>query len=116
MALHPEIMRKDARIYIAGHTGLAGSAICRQLRTEGFHNLITRSHDRLDLTRQVEVEAFIQQKKPGMTCQRLADCTTLTFTTGYHMRFAFFQMVDPEKFKKRVNLFFIRSRKCRVIK
>lgn len=64
MALHPEIMRKDARIYIAGHTGLAGSAICRQLRTEGFHNLITRSHDRLDLTRQVEVEAFIQQKKP----------------------------------------------------
>ncbi len=64
MALHPEVMRKDARIYIAGHTGLAGSAICRQLRAEGFHNLITRSHDRLDLTRQVEVEAFIQQKKP----------------------------------------------------
>jgi len=52
------------RCYIAGHTGLVGSAIIRKLKAEGFSNLITRGHAELDLTRQAEVEAFFQEAKP----------------------------------------------------
>ena len=50
------------RIFVAGHNGMVGSAICRQLRAAGFQNLITRSSRELDLTRQSEVEAFFQQQ------------------------------------------------------
>ena len=49
-------MKRDAKIYIAGHTGLVGSAIVRKLEAEGYSNLITRTHAELDLERQVEVE------------------------------------------------------------
>lgn len=51
-------MEKDARIYVAGHRGLVGSAIVRRLRAEGFTNLLLRTRAELDLTRQTEVEAF----------------------------------------------------------
>ncbi len=57
-------MNKNSKIYIAGHTGLVGSALLRKLRTEGYSNLITRSHAELDLTRQLEVEAFFQAEAP----------------------------------------------------
>lgn len=52
------------RCYIAGHTGLVGSALVRKLKEKGFSNLITRSHAELDLTRQSDVEAFMQAEKP----------------------------------------------------
>lgn len=52
------------RCYIAGHTGLVGSALVRKLREKGFQNLITRGHAELDLTRQSDVEAFFQEEKP----------------------------------------------------
>ena len=57
-------MNKNSRIYIAGHKGLVGSAILRKLRDEGYTNLITRSHQDLDLMRQVEVEAFFEAERP----------------------------------------------------
>ncbi|MBW2029498.1 MAG: GDP-L-fucose synthase [Deltaproteobacteria bacterium] len=57
-------MEKDAKIYVAGHKGLVGSAICRRLRSEGYRNLITRTHKELDLTRQDRVEAFFQSERP----------------------------------------------------
>ncbi len=57
-------MNKDSRIYIAGHKGLVGSAILRRLRGEGYTNLITRSHQDLDLMRQAEVEAFFASERP----------------------------------------------------
>ena len=57
-------MKKTSRIYIAGHTGLVGSALCRKLNADGYSNLIVRSHSELDLTRQKEVEAFFQSEKP----------------------------------------------------
>ncbi|MDA8668183.1 GDP-L-fucose synthase [Alphaproteobacteria bacterium] len=52
------------KIYIAGHRGLAGSAIFRLLKKRGFNNLITRSRTELDLTIQKEVENFFFQEKP----------------------------------------------------
>lgn len=52
------------KIYIAGHRGLVGSAIVRQLESRGFTNLLTRTHKELDLTNQAQVESFFQQEKP----------------------------------------------------
>ena len=53
-----------ARIFVAGHRGLVGSAIRRRLEAAGCGNLILRSHRELDLTRQAEVEAFFASEKP----------------------------------------------------
>ncbi len=57
-------MELDARIFIPGHSGLAGSAICRRLEAGGYRNLIVRSHSQLDLSRWQEVEAFFAREKP----------------------------------------------------
>lgn len=57
-------MNKESKIYIAGHRGMVGSAIMRELQREGYTNLITRTHSELDLTRQIEVEQFLAEEKP----------------------------------------------------
>lgn len=57
-------MEKDAKIYVAGHRGMVGSAICRALEKNGFKNVITRSHKELDLCRQSDVEMFFDKEKP----------------------------------------------------
>jgi GDP-L-fucose synthase len=57
-------MKKNSKIYVAGHRGLVGSAFVRKLQAEGYTNLITRTHDELDLLRQDRVEAFFQAEKP----------------------------------------------------
>lgn len=58
------MMNKDAKIYVAGHKGMVGSAIVRGLEDLGYNNIITRSHSELNLCRQAEVEAFFAQEKP----------------------------------------------------
>ena len=57
-------MHKASRIYVAGHHGLVGSAICRCLQREGYSNLIVRDRSRLDLTHQPAVDAFFAAEKP----------------------------------------------------
>jgi len=57
-------MDKGSKIYVAGHTGLVGSAILRKLQAEGYRNLIVRTHRELDLCKQSEVERFFNQEKP----------------------------------------------------
>ncbi len=58
-------MEKNSKIYVAGHTGLVGSAILRRLEADGYSNLIVEDHAGLDLTRQSEVETFFKAKKPN---------------------------------------------------
>ncbi|KRL07477.1 GDP-L-fucose synthase family protein [Liquorilactobacillus hordei] len=58
------MMEKDAKIYVAGHRGMVGSAIVRGLEKQGYHNIITRTHKELDLIRQSDVEDFFEQEKP----------------------------------------------------
>lgn len=58
------MMEKDGKIYVAGHRGMVGSAICRVLEKHGYTNIVTRSHKELNLCRQDEVEAFFRQEKP----------------------------------------------------
>ena len=57
-------MDLNDKIYIAGHRGLVGSAIVRQLESRGFTNLLIRTHKDLDLTNQAEVQVFFKQEKP----------------------------------------------------
>ena len=57
-------MNKDAKIYIAGHRGLVGGAITRFLQSEGYTNLLTRTHKELDLLNQKEVNDFFEKEKP----------------------------------------------------
>ena len=58
------IMNPDRRIYVAGHRGLAGSAILRALEARGFKNIIVRTHAELDLTDAVATQAFFVQECP----------------------------------------------------
>ena len=57
-------MRPDTRIYVAGHRGLAGSALVRRLRTKGYSSLITRTHAELDLADGAAVREFFGREKP----------------------------------------------------
>jgi len=57
-------LNKDAKIFIAGHRGLVGSAITRYLQSESYSNLITRTHDELDLLNQQAVDDFFEKEKP----------------------------------------------------
>jgi len=57
-------MRKDSKIYVAGHRGLVGSALVKMLTERGYKNLITRTSKELDLRRQADVEVFFEQERP----------------------------------------------------
>ena len=57
-------MEKQDKIYVAGHRGMVGSAIVRELERQGYQNIIIRTHAELDLTRQEAVEAFFAAEKP----------------------------------------------------
>ena len=57
-------MLKTSRIYVAGHSGLAGSAILRCLRAQGYSNLVLRTHPELDLTEQAAVRDFFDKERP----------------------------------------------------
>ena len=58
-------MERHDKIYVAGHRGMVGSAIVRELQRQGYDNLLTRTHHELDLTRQADVEAFFAAEKPA---------------------------------------------------
>src|SRR4051812_1288026 len=57
-------MHEASRIFVAGHTGLAGSALRRRLEGEGFSNLLLRTHAELDLRNQSAVERFFSDERP----------------------------------------------------
>ena len=57
-------MNKDSKIFVAGHRGMVGSAIVRNLKSKGFTNLILRTSSELDLRNQKEVDSFFNLNKP----------------------------------------------------
>ena len=65
-------MDKTVRIYVAGHTGLVGSAFVRQLRDKGYDNLVLRTHNELELTDQKAVETFFRKEKPDVVIDAAA--------------------------------------------
>lgn len=63
-------MKKDSKIFIAGHNGLVGSAVVRNLESKGFTNLIYRTRSELDLMDQMQVQAFFKEENP----EYVVDC------------------------------------------
>ena len=61
---HHRMMEKNAKIYVAGHRGMVGSAIVRELKRQGYTNIITRTHRELDLIDQAAVNDFFATEKP----------------------------------------------------
>ena len=57
-------MNKTSKIYIAGHRGMVGSAILRNLQSKGFTNFVLRTSKELDLKNQKEVESFFEKEQP----------------------------------------------------
>ncbi len=57
-------MQKNSKIYVAGHRGMVGSAIVRELERQGYTNIVTRTHAELDLCRQADVEIFFEDERP----------------------------------------------------
>ena len=59
-------MREDDKIYIAGHSGMVGSAVYRRLKARGYVNLLTRSRSELELLSQQQVDGFFSEEKPDV--------------------------------------------------
>lgn len=57
-------MKKDTKIYVAGHNGLVGSALVRQLKKQGYENIICRTRQEVDLTDQRQTHAFFEKERP----------------------------------------------------
>lgn len=73
-------VRKDSKIYIAGHKGLTGSAILENLKQKGYQNFVLRTHKELDLTRQREVEEFLKKRNQNMCFCALQEWAGLSQT------------------------------------
>jgi GDP-L-fucose synthase len=81
------VMQKNSRIFVAGHRGLAGSAICRCLLRNGYRNLITRSRSELDLTNQSRVDAFFAAEKPEFVFLAAAKVGGILANSSYPAEF-----------------------------
>lgn len=82
-------MNKDAKIYIAGHKGLVGSAIMRELRSQGYINVIGRTREELDLTNQADVELFFATEKPEYVFLAAAKVGGIVANNTYRADFIF---------------------------
>lgn len=80
---------KNKKIYIAGHSGMVGSAIMRALQKNGYENLITKSFTELDLRRQSDVEKFFQQEKPEIVIVAAAKVGGILANNTYRAEFIY---------------------------
>ncbi|MEJ0063326.1 MAG: GDP-L-fucose synthase [Alphaproteobacteria bacterium] len=80
-------MDKDAKIYVAGHRGLVGSALVRNLRAKGYANICTRSHAELDLTNQAATNAFFAREKPDYVFLAAAKVGGIAANSAYPAEF-----------------------------
>src|SRR5512143_385807 len=82
-------MDKDAKIYVAGHRGLVGSALMRNLRARGYSNFVSRTHAELDLADQSAVEAFFANEKPDYVFLAAAKVGGIHANNTYPAEFIF---------------------------
>lgn len=86
-------MEKDAKIYVAGHRGMVGSAVVRKLNSEGYTNIITRTSKELDLRRQDQVEDFFAQEKPNYVFMAAAKVGGIMANNTYPADFMYDNMM-----------------------
>ena len=82
-------MSQSAKIYVAGHSGLVGSAIMRKLLDSGYKNLVVRTHKELDLIRQSDVEVFFQEEKPEFVFLAAAKVGGILANSTYKAEFIY---------------------------
>ena len=80
---------KNHKVYIAGHKGMVGSAIKRELESSGYKNLIYKDFSELDLTRQVEVEKFFEKEKPQVVIVAAAKVGGILANNTYRAEFIY---------------------------
>lgn len=89
MNLSSVFMQKNDKIYVAGHRGMVGSAIVRKLQKEGFHNLITRTSQELDLRNQQKVDKFFSAEKPEYVFLAAAKVGGIVANNTYRAEFIY---------------------------
>jgi GDP-L-fucose synthase len=82
-------MEKDAKIYVAGHNGLVGSAITKNLQSKGYHNLLLRTYEELDLTDQRATFDFFAQEKPAYVFLAAAKVGGIVANNTYRGQFIY---------------------------
>jgi GDP-L-fucose synthase len=82
-------MKPDTKIYIAGHTGMVGSAVVRRLQTLGFENIVTHRSAELDLTNQAAVNAFFADQKPDAVIMAAAKVGGIHANNTYPAEFIY---------------------------
>ncbi|MFR9511352.1 MAG: GDP-L-fucose synthase [Rikenellaceae bacterium] len=81
------MMNKEAKIYIAGHRGMVGSAILRNLQSKGYKNFVLRTHGELDLTSQQQVNEFFEAEKPEYVFLAAAKVGGIVANNSYPAQF-----------------------------
>ncbi len=84
-----ELMQKNSKIYIAGHRGMVGSAIRRNLEAAGYNNLIFKTSSELDLKNQAAVEVFFQEEKPDYVFVAAAKVGGIVANNTYRAQFLY---------------------------
>ena len=87
------MMDKNAKIYVAGHRGMVGSAIVRELERQGYHNLVLRTHKELDLLNQTAVNDFFAAEKPEYVFLAAAHVGGIGANSTYPADFIYQNMV-----------------------
>ncbi len=82
-------MDKNSKIYIAGHRGLVGSAIVANLKAKGYHNLVYRTHEELDLITQQDVADFFEKEKPEYVILAAAKVGGIIANNTYRAEFIY---------------------------
>jgi GDP-L-fucose synthase len=85
-------MKEDSRIYIAGHRGLVGSAIVKTLRERGYPNLLLKTYEEIDLTRQQDVEDFFMDEKPEFVFLSAARVGGIAANSRYPSEFIYYNI------------------------
>lgn len=84
-----ELKYQNKKIYLAGHNGMVGSAIFRDLQKKGYSNIITRDMSQLDLTRQKDVEEFFTKEKPELVIVAAAKVGGILANNTYRAEFIY---------------------------
>lgn len=87
------IFMRNAKIYIAGHRGMVGSAIVRRLKAGGYERILTRTHSELDLTNQAAVKEFLNQEKPDFIFVAAAKVGGILANNTYRAEFIYQNMM-----------------------
>ncbi|MDP4215087.1 MAG: GDP-L-fucose synthase [Bacteroidota bacterium] len=82
-------MQPNDKIYVAGHRGMVGSAICRALAAKGFTNLVTRTSDELDLRNQAAVDGFFEKERPDLVFLAAAKVGGILANNTYRAEFLY---------------------------